>query len=237
MSSSTVVTMSTWPTTTEVPATTNSPIITFTPQVLVNLIVAGYEGDLSGCLLNCTNNGYCYQNEITEEIGCLCHADFAGTACETDMRACSSFPCLNGASCIDTYDNTTIDGEELRAYTCNCTQFYVGANCERKLDICADKLCSGHGSCVDTNNTAVCKCFSQYYGAECENQDDALKVTKKIIQSTSIIAIATIVTFYFLFILSDIHTKMIASSKRKRTKKEENQQTVQVGIYKYKYVN
>lgn len=212
--------------------TTSSSLVSMSPSYLATLISSGYVGDLSGCLVNCSNHGICYSDPVTNVIGCICDQNFTGSACATDIRACSSSPCLNEGLCIDLFNNQT----DSFSYQCNCTQYYSGANCDTKIDICAGQECSNHGTCTDTNHTAVCDCYSNYSGDQCEIESESLKTAKKVIQSTSIIAIITLIMFYLLFVCSDIHTWYVGRNRKRRERKAPKK-SVQVGVYKVQYVN
>ncbi len=117
--------------------------------------------------------------------------------------------------------------------------------CQNWIDVCANQTCSLYGSCSDVNHTATCSCFSGYLGANCENEEQSLKVTKEVIQSTSIIAIAFIVLFYLIFVLSDLHSWYISRNhkinrlrlKPKKKKKAEEKHSTNVGIYKVQYID
>ena len=185
-------------------------IIPFNPQKLLDLLLSNYTGDLSGCLVNCSSNGICYQDSISGVISCSCTQNFTGVACNKDMRACYSSPCLNGATCVDIYSN-----QEFK-YMCICDPYYTGSNCEKKIDVCINEKCSSHGSCADVNNTATCKCFQSYFGDHCENEEESLKMIKKVIQTTSIIAIITLVLFYLIFVACDLHRWYIGRGRRRR---------------------
>ena len=207
---------------------TTTPIaglIAFNSQTLMNLMLTNYVGDLTGCLLNCSSNGYCYQNPLTGLVGCYCMQSFSGIACNIDSRPCSSSPCLNGATCTDVMSNNS--------YSCTCDPYFTDSNCATKLDVCSSETCSSHGSCADVNNTATCHCYESYFGDKCENEQEALKTEKIVIQTTSIIAIICILMFYLMFIACDIHSWYVGLYRRRRRRSAEPRN---VGIVKYKYV-
>lgn len=205
--------------------------IVLDPDTLAELIMANYTGDLTGCLLNCSSNGECIQNLTSEIISCLCYQNFTGDACDLDMRACSSLPCLNGGTCVDILTNLT--------FSCTCDPYYTGPNCATKIDVCANEICSSHGSCADVNNTAMCKCYQNYFGSKCENEQESLKTVKKVIRSTSIIAIIFLILFYLIFVASDFHSWYIGRNRRRRreeAKKQPQEKSVNLGAIRYKYV-
>ena len=75
--------------------------------------------DLSACMKNCSNNGFC--QFLNESFVCNCTQNFTGKSCEQDRRLCSvNFQCVWGGNCTD-----IIDGE-LYDYECKCEYPYYG---------------------------------------------------------------------------------------------------------------
>lgn len=159
--------------------------------------------DLSDCISNCTNNGLCKYSNIGLKFICVCNLYYSGPYCSTDLRPCSSSPCMNNGTCIQ---NIT-DLASPTSY-CECGQYYEADVCQTKKDICQNETCSNHGKCKDVNNKPKCECFSLYLGENCEITSDALKVIQKTISISSIIAIVILCCFY-LFILSSDLLKII----------------------------
>ncbi|KAI8515707.1 hypothetical protein Bbelb_065200, partial [Branchiostoma belcheri] len=69
-----------------------------------------------------------------------------GFVCQSDIDECSSFPCVNGGTCLDG-DNS---------YICTCPQGYVGENCENDLDLCNPNPCPFNWNCVDNGGHLTC---------------------------------------------------------------------------------
>lgn len=167
--------------------------------------------DLSSCLVNCSNNGFCTVN-TQSKFHCKCLQYFSGPTCNTDIRPCSSNPCINGGNC----SNELNDQGVFNGYNCSCMYPYYGVNCEKKIDLCLNQTCSNHGTCqvVNTSETK-CSCFSMYLGSQCEIESSKLKAVKKTISAASIVAIAFIVCFYVLIVACDI-LDFFKKSKRKQ---------------------
>ena len=178
--------------------------------------------DLSGCVVNCSNNGMC--KFVSNTFFCLCdYSYFTGYACQTDTRPCSSNPCLNNATCVDysnakSFNMSSTIGNNSSEFYCFCDEYHEGSNCEIEKNICQNETCSSNGNCVAVNNKAKCNCFSMYSGDRCETESAALKTVKAIISTTSIIAILTLIFFYCLIIVMDI-IKYFFQRKKFRNKK------------------
>ena len=62
--------------------------------------------DLSGCIVNCSNNGQCRFDLLSNQFFCSCNTAFlSGAACQLDTRPCSSNPCLGNSTCVDYTNN------------------------------------------------------------------------------------------------------------------------------------
>ena len=181
----------------------------------VDLLASNY--DMSSCLSNCSNNGVC--EFVNSKFVCSCFSAFlTGSACQLDIRPCSSSPCLNNATCID-FTNANVykmSSTNSTDFYCLCDKYHHGSYCESKINICQNETCSGNGICVDINNQAKCECFSMYLGEKCDTQSTELKTVKAIISFTSIIAIITIVLFYACVILLDISKYFTRNRKHRK---------------------
>ncbi|XP_053387239.1 fibropellin-3-like [Mercenaria mercenaria] len=71
---------------------------------------------------------------------------------------CTSFPCQNAGTCIDT----------VNGYSCICPEGSTGLNCEQDIDECQSSPCMNNGSCVDMLNGYTCTCVPGYSGIHCE---------------------------------------------------------------------
>lgn len=167
--------------------------------------------DLNDCMANCSNNGICVYSTLQNKYLCQCFTYFSGSMCQIDLRPCSQNPCLNGGLCIQN-GSSIVD----LSYYCVCMQNYQGVRCELKTDICSNETCSNHGTCIDLFNTTKCKCYDLYEGEKCENESEYLKTINKVINSSLIIAIITIIIFYLIFIVSDL---LVWKLKQKRKEK------------------
>jgi hypothetical protein len=177
--------------------------------------------DLSGCIVNCSNNGQCQFDSLINNFFCSCNSVYlSGYACQIDSRPCSSNPCLNNGTCVDystssKYNISSILGKNYSSFNCLCDENYKGTYCESKIDVCQNETCSNNGNCIDLNNKAKCECFSMYSGEKCESESNELKTVKKIISLASILAIVIIVLLYSCFVCMDI-TKYCCKSVNKR---------------------
>ena len=102
--------------------------------------------DLSGCMTNCSNKVSCRFDTVLNKFYCLCDSIYSsGSACNVDIRPCSSNPCLNNGTCVD-YSNGlryNMSVPDNVTYSCLCNKHYKGENCEEKINICQNETCSG----------------------------------------------------------------------------------------------
>jgi len=169
-----------------------------TSQSYLVSILANSIFDLSSCLVNCSNNGICIFDPVTQKYVCKCFVYFSGTSCQVNAQVCSAYPCLNSGTCISLNNDTL--------FTCECPSMYYGVNCEKTINICQNKSCSNNGYCTLTKNLnsslPVCKCYNGFYGVDCE----LVKLTTKIqhgIQWFSIILCALCIGFTICLIISN----------------------------------
>lgn len=194
--------------------TTLQPLSFFLPNgsldwTLVQTMFSSYTDDLTGCLVNCSNHGLCSVN-TQNKLVCACFGSYVGSSCQADSRPCSTSPCLNNATCVDTYDSVT--GQY--SFTCHCDPFHYGANCQNEVDLCINETCSGNGRCVvNASFVPSCDCFQMFSGEHCELQSQSLKKVKQITSAASIIAILSIVITYAYVLLSDLHTFLTTPEK------------------------
>jgi len=181
----------------------------------LNGVLSTYTGDLSGCLANCSNQGYCVLNSLQQYM-CQCDQYKAGKACQSDLRPCSSNPCLNKGTCSNIMNiNET-------SFQCICqNNLFYGTYCENKVDLCLNNtdLCiKGQGYCVVNGTRPMCKCLKEYSGIKCELQSTSMVVRKAIINASSIIAIIVLVCFIILVFFFD-YTKYLLTKNKKPKKK------------------
>ena len=148
---------------------------------------------------------------------CACNLYYTGPYCSTDLRPCSSSPCMNNGTCIQNITNLSNS-----SFYCDCGLYYEGEVCQTKKDVCKNETCSNQGKCKDINNKPKCECLNLYLGEKCEITSEALKVIQRTISITSIIAIVIIFCFYFLIISMDLSKKFLKrnSSLRKSKKRQ-----------------
>ncbi len=179
--------------------TTGSNLINTSNSQVMFDILQNYDGDLTSCLLNCSNNGVCFLDKSDKKFKCSCDAYFTGYSCQTDIRPCSSNPCINNSTCINYQKSSGI-----WHFSCNCSSFYTGIYCENKINICENETCSSNGNCYDNSSVPACKCFQLYEGVKCDKKSEKLIMLKGVIKSASIIAIITIVVFFIFILILDI---------------------------------
>ena len=110
--------------------------------------------DINNCLLDCSSNGLCKYLANTNSFGCECNNYFTGPSCQTDLRPCSSNPCMNNGTCIQNITDLSNP-----TYYCECDKFYEGSLCQNKIDLCKNQTCSKKGNCIEVNNEPICRCF------------------------------------------------------------------------------
>ena len=159
--------------------------------------------DITSCLVNCSNNGFCKLAPTTRKYICECKENFSGTQCQTDQRPCyrSSNKCLNNGTCINSLNYTTL--------TCKCPEsgLYYGQYCENRRNLCENRTCSFHGYCIQSQNESLityCKCNIGYEGDDCQLEMSSVKQVKMFQWSTTIICIVILGLTWFLFIGSDV---------------------------------
>jgi hypothetical protein len=176
---------------------------------LVNLLEAD-SYDLTGCMLNCSDNGFCTAEK--NNFKCSCFAFFTGLSCDIDLRQCSdkNNKCINNSTCVELAN---------REFECKCMPFFNGKFCESEFDLCQNETCSNNGECVEVDNVARCDCYYLYDGEKCESQTNELNIIKTISYVTAIIAASAIVLFYFFVILMDVANLFICGNSRAAIKK------------------
>ena len=208
LTDSTTISTTTSSTTTTTTTTNQINPINFNNPATINNLLTSTNQDITACLTNCSNNGVCQLDPSTQKLLCACDQYFTGSKCNIDTRPCSYGPCLNNATCTNT--NLTSAG-----YVCECNEFYTGANCETQIDLCQNETCSSNGKCGIVDNKPKCQCFQYYSGDVCQTQSQTLVTIKSMIGTTSIIAVALIIAFYLLILISDILKFLVCSDKEK----------------------
>ena len=181
----------------------------------LNNILSSYIGDLSACLVNCSNQGICVLNTLNKYI-CQCNEFRTGLACQSDSRPCSSNPCLNNGTCSNINDNQT----SLSSFRCICQDnLYFGTHCENKVDLCLNKtdicLNDQQGYCIMNGSQPMCKCKNGYSGVKCEIASTSLIVRKVIINVSTVIVIVVMISLIILVLFFD-YTKYILIKKNEK---------------------
>jgi hypothetical protein len=180
--------------------------------------------DVSSCLSNCSNKGFCRFNQNKNLFECSCFNFYDGTKCQIDTRPCSSIPCLNNGYCIDYTNlnnfNLSLNFSSSSSFFCKCPDFYSGSYCEYKIDLCQNETCSGNGKCVETNNQTSCECFNLYEGDKCESQSSELLLIQNVISWTWKLASGVMGSFWVIIILMDLSKYCMKDSIKKISKKK-----------------
>jgi len=160
--------------------------------------------DITECLLNCSNNGYCTYNASINSLVCSCFQNYTGSMCEIDKRPCNSarLQCANNGQCIN---NRIEPNKDDYNYTCNCSYPFYGSICHLKINICENMTCSKQGICKKVNDsTAVCKCFPGYSGDDCEISSTKIIIIKTVSNIAAGVSIAFLACFVALIVYIDI---------------------------------
>lgn len=127
----------------------------------------------------CQNHGKCFDRNETFE--CQCAFNYQGQFCEQSIDLCrttfNTSLCLNGGTCQIT--NQTVQ--------CICLPGFTGLFCEMNINECYTKPCSPHGECVDLNNGYQCQCHADWYGYNCDREQN--QMSKSLILRSSLSSI------------------------------------------------
>jgi hypothetical protein len=194
----------------------------------LNSILTAYTGDLSACLGNCSNQGVCSLNSLQKYV-CECNQLRTGASCQTDLRPCSSNPCLNNGTCSNIKNDTSFE------CICQNPKLFYGIYCENKMDLCLNNtnVCTkGQGFCIVNDTQSMCKCLKDFSGLKCEIMSSSLLVTKTIINASSIIAIVVLISFVILVVFFDF-TKYFLKNRRSIQKNQQTQMKTQLKRFHY----
>ncbi|XP_030850959.1 fibropellin-3-like [Strongylocentrotus purpuratus] len=107
-------------------------------------------------LLDCSGRNPCLNGGTCETDACTCASGYTGALCSTDIDECASYPCLNGAICINIPNR----------YFCLCSYGYSGSRC-MIVDCSRSNPCLNGGTCE--NN--ACTCAAGFNGVSCSTVD------------------------------------------------------------------
>ena len=102
----------------------------------------------------------CVDTCITDQSVGECHAEINVTelaAC-AEMDECLSFPCQNGATCVD----------RLSEYICQCVAGFKLGDCQQDIAECSSVPCVNDGICTDLVDAYNCTCQDGFSGEHCE---------------------------------------------------------------------
>ena len=86
-----------------------------------------------------------------------CQPGFIGESCVEISQICTTDPCSNNGTCI----------QSDTGFTCVCMGDFTGDTCETRIDNCEGVDCNS-GTCVDGVEMFTCQCDSGYSGDLCE---------------------------------------------------------------------
>ncbi len=173
---------------------------------LLNILQS--NGDLSSCLANCSNQGFC-KLSTNQTFICKCNANFKGKSCQTDERPCSqSNKCLNNGTCVNSVN--------LTSFQCQCPLNgpYYGQYCENVRNLCENVTCSSRGYCAQSQNETKCKCYKGFEGEQCEIELNSVKILKSVQWLTTVICIIVLTLFWAVVINFDILSYLNIGHKR-----------------------
>ena len=187
------------------------------PPTQLNSLLSNPAYDLSDCLANCSSQGMCFLNALGQFL-CVCNVNYTGSKCEIDKRFCAYQGCANGGRCVDIGDSTI---GNYTNFTCVCPYPFYGRHCETTLDLCKDETCSDHGYCMVVNVTnTLCKCYYMYEGVHCELITERLQVIRRVITTSTILAIIIIILFYATIVTLDLMSFFMNKGKLPKKKPE-----------------
>ena len=74
---------------------------------------------------------------------------------------CASDPCLNGATCFESFDGIS--------FFCSCLEGWEGDTCDTPAaDHCDPNPCMNGGTCTSSDSAFQCSCPSGFAGALCQ---------------------------------------------------------------------
>jgi hypothetical protein len=95
---------------------------------------------------------------LSFEVECL--PGFVGETCVEISQICSTDPCSNNGTCL----------QSASGFTCTCVGDFTGETCETRINDCQDVDCNG-GTCVDGVRSFTCQCVGGLTGRFCETSN------------------------------------------------------------------
>ncbi len=187
----------------------------------VNEILQNGVGSITGCLLNCSNQGSCSYDPLTKQISCVCNQYFTGSSCQTDTRPCSSNPCLNSGNCTNHLSSNS------SLFKCECDSYHTGIYCENQIDLCLNSTCvPNQGYCkVTGSTTSTCVCLYGYEGVNCDQKSESLQTQKTIVSIASVLAFIILGLFWCLIFFMDYLKFFVMKSSLSQTYKLKKQKS------------
>ncbi|XP_026163272.1 protein delta homolog 1 isoform X1 [Mastacembelus armatus] len=126
----------------------------------------GWQGDNCN---QCVTFPGCVHGTCEKAWQCICREGWVGSLCDQDTRLCSSRPCADNATCIETGEG---------GYLCICPYGHAGENCHLKRGVCLTNSspCQNGGTCMDASGSAgysSCLCTPGFSGDLCEISIDS----------------------------------------------------------------
>jgi hypothetical protein len=192
------------------------PGIFFVDNVTVDVILGildNYKDDFYGCLVNCTGNGQCIYGD-NSKFRCVCREKYyIGSACEIELYACSSSPCINDGICYNDKDDGRLFDR------CECPKLYEGKYCQDKINICTNQSCSMNGKCYQNSTTPQCSCYKGYTGLNCESKTKEFIAKQRKVKSFSYVAFIVLGLVFSIFISLDLLKIFEPPKRMKKTPK------------------
>ena len=166
---------------------------------------------MSGCLANCSNQGQCQLDSLTQKLICQCQGNYSGSSCQTNLLPCSQVTCLNNGTCSNVF-NESISNESNYTFLCKCQSNSYGQYCENQVNLCLNVNCSSQGYC----SQGECKCFYSFYGDHCELASTLKKVVSYVQITSLIILLFSSATLVFLIIFNDLANFTMCKKNKKQ---------------------
>uniref|UniRef100_A0A8C7PJN3 Delta like non-canonical Notch ligand 1 n=1 Tax=Oncorhynchus mykiss TaxID=8022 RepID=A0A8C7PJN3_ONCMY len=111
----------------------------------------------------------CLHGSCEKAWQCICEEGWMGSQCDQDTNQCSSKPCTDNSTCIQTGQG---------GYLCICLPGYTGESCHLKKGSCLTNgsPCQNGGTCSDAGGLAAypsCACPLGFAGDFCEIDTDS----------------------------------------------------------------